>query len=78
MLPASTKSTLPPIQCAMPAAHSRTAAWKMSVPTTRWGTRRKIAIRAIAISVPDPAEVSPITNPVTAPVIDRGDDVARV
>ena len=68
MLPARTKSTLPPTQWARPAAHSRTAAWKMSVPTTRWGVSRKIAISAIAISVPLPAEVSPITNPVTTPV----------
>ena len=55
---------LPPTQCAMPAAQSRIAAWKMSVPTTRCGVSRKIAISAIAISVPLPAEVRPITKPV--------------
>ena len=69
MLPASTKSTLPPTQCAIPAAQSSTAAWKMSVPTTRCGVSRKIAISAIAISVPLPAEVSPITKPVVDPGI---------
>ena len=68
MLPARPKSTLPPIQWAMPAAQRRTAAWKMSVPTTRCGVSRKTAIRMIAISVPDPAEVRPMTNPVTTPV----------
>ena len=51
-----------------PAAQSRTAAWKMSVPTTRCGVSRKIAISAIAIRVPLPAEVRPMTKPVTAPV----------
>ena len=60
---------LPPIQWAMPAAQSRTAAWKTSVPTTRCGVSRKIAISAIAISVPLPAEVRPITKPVVIPVI---------
>ncbi len=44
MFPASTKSTLPPTQWAIPAAQSRIAAWKMSVPTTRCGVRRKTAI----------------------------------
>ena len=68
MLPASPKSTLPPTQWAMPAAQSRTAAWKMSVPTTRCGVSRKMAIRVIAIRVPLPAEVRPITKP----VIDAG------
>ena len=62
------KSTLPPIQCAAPAAQSRIAAWKTSVPTTRCGVSRKIAIRAIAISVPLPAEVRPMTKPVRTPV----------
>ncbi len=40
MLPARSKSTLPPTQWAMPAAQSRTAAWKTSVPTTFFGERR--------------------------------------
>ena len=40
MLPARTKSTLPPTQWAMPAAQSRIAAWKTSVPTTFFGARR--------------------------------------
>ncbi len=52
----------------MPAAHRSTAAWKMSVPTTRWGVSRKTAIRMIAISVPEPADVIPITKPVVTPV----------
>jgi len=68
MLPASPKSMFPPTQCAAPAAHSRTAAWKTSVPTTRCGVSWKIAIRAMAISVPLPAEVNPITKPQVAPV----------
>ena len=34
MLPARPKSTLPPTMWAMPAAQSRIAAWKTSVPTT--------------------------------------------
>ena len=40
----------------------------MSVPTTRCGVSRKTAIRMIAISVPEPAEVRPMTNPVVRPV----------
>ena len=40
MLPASVKSMLPLTQWAMPAAQSRTAAWKTSVPTTFFGERR--------------------------------------
>ena len=68
MLPARTKSTLPPTQWARPAAQSRIAAWKTSVPTTFFGERRKTAISRIAITVPEPAEVIPITKPVVAPI----------
>ena len=68
MLAARVKSTLPPIQWAIPAAQSRIAAWKTSVPTTFFGARRKTAISRIAITVPEPAEVMPITKPVVAPI----------
>jgi len=68
MFPASMKSTFPPTTCARPAAQSRIAAWKTSVPTTRCGVRRKIAISMIAITVPLPAELRPITKPVVAPI----------
>ena len=51
-----------------PAAQSRIAAWKTSVPTTFFGVRRKTAISRIAITVPEPAEVIPITKPVVAPI----------
>ncbi len=40
----------------------------MSVPTTRRGESRKTVIRRIAITVPEPAEVTPITKPVVAPI----------
>ena len=40
MLPARPKSTLPPTMWAMPAAQSRIAAWKTSVPTTFFGASR--------------------------------------
>ena len=69
MLPARTKSTLPLTQWARPAAQSRIAAWKTSVPTTLFGVSRKTAISRIAITVPEPAEVIPITNPVVAPIV---------
>ena len=52
MVPIRAKSTLPPTQCARPAAHSRIAAWKTSVPTTRRGVRRKRRISARPISAP--------------------------
>ena len=78
MLPARPKSTLPPIQWAMPAAQSRTAAWKMSVPTTRCGVSRKTAIRMIAISVPEPAERQADHESGRDAGGDRGDDVAAV
>ena len=68
MVPTKLKSTFPPIQCAKPAAHSRIAAWKTSVPTTCRGAIRYSTIRNTAISVPLPAEVSPMTKPVVAPI----------
>ena len=40
MFAARPKSTLPLKMWAIPAAHSRIAAWKTSVPTTRLGVRR--------------------------------------
>ena len=63
MLPIRPKSTLPTTRCASPAAHSRIAAWKTSVPTTRCGVRRKTRISARPISAPEPTEVMPSTKP---------------
>ena len=40
MFAAKPKSTLPLKTWAIPAAQSRIAAWKTSVPTTRFGVRR--------------------------------------
>src|SRR3954453_2075817 len=68
IVPMSAKSTLPPTQCARPAAHSMIAAWKTSVPTTRRGVRRKSRMSAGPISAPLPTEVSPRTTPSTAPI----------
>ena len=48
MVPIRAKSMLPADECARPAAHSRIAAWKTSVPTTRRGVRRKTMISAEA------------------------------
>ena len=66
-VPMSAKSMLPDSRCANAATHSRTAACATSVPTTRWGLRRKPRIRPMAISVPEPADVTPSTRPIVAP-----------
>src|SRR5262249_21377124 len=50
------------------AAQSRIAACTTSVPTTLRGFRRKTVTSIIPISVPLPAEESPITKPVAAPM----------
>ncbi len=54
MLPASARSTLPLIKCAIEATRSSSAAWKTSVPTTRSGVSRKTRISATAIGAPEP------------------------
>src|SRR3954449_6840414 len=68
MVPIRAKSTLPPIQCANPAAHSMIAAWKTSVPTTRRGVRRNSRMSAGPIRAPLPTEVRPSTTPSTSPM----------
>src|SRR3954469_23289551 len=68
MVPIRAKSTLPPIQCANPAAHSMIAAWKTSVPTTRRGVRRNSRMSAGPISAPLPTDVRPSTTPSTRPI----------
>src|SRR4051794_29395114 len=77
MVPIRAKSMLPPTQCARPAAHSRIAAWKTSVPTTRRGVRRKRRISAGPIRAPEPTDVSPSSRPSTAPMA-TADTFARV
>src|SRR3954453_20239066 len=69
MVPIRAKSTLPPIQCASPAAHSMIAEWKTSVPTTRRGVRRNSRISAGPISAPLPTDVRPSTSPSTPPMV---------
>ena len=69
MFPASTKSTLPPTQWAIPGGPQQHRRVEDVGADHALGVSRKIAIRAIAISVPLPAEVRPITNPVVAPVM---------
>src|SRR3954453_20880981 len=58
---------LPATTCASPAAHSNTAAWKTSVPTTRCGVSWKTRMSARPISAPLPTDVTPRMNPSTAP-----------
>ena len=67
MFAARPKSTLPATMCARPAAQSRIAAWKMSVPTTRLGVSRNNRMSPTAISAPLPAEVIPSTKPTHRP-----------
>ena len=64
----SPRSTLPETQWARPALHSRIAAWKTSVPTTRWGVSRKTTIRARPTSAPEPTDVMPTSRPRTSPI----------
>src|SRR3954449_6415463 len=68
IVPMRAKSTLPPTQCASPAAHSMIAAWNTSVPTTRRGVRRNRRISAGPISAPLPTDVRPSTVPSTRPI----------
>ena len=62
------RSTCPATSCPAPATVSRTAAWKMSVPTIF----AAVSGNAISItspkSVPLPTDVSPTTKPPTIPV----------
>ena len=66
-MPARPKSTLPATTCESPAAQSRIAAWKTSVPTTRCGESLNSRISPTAISAPLPAEVTPSTKPTETP-----------
>ena len=77
MLPIRAKSTLPPTQWARPAAHSRIAAWKTSVPTTRCGVRRKTQDQREADQRAEPTEVRPRTKPSTSADADGADLRAR-
>jgi hypothetical protein len=67
--PVAARSTLSAERCARPAAQRRTAAWKMSVPTTFAAVRGKTTRSMSPKKVPLPTDVSPSTKPPRTPPV---------